>query len=161
MNKDLEMLHRLCEIITDKLAECERNLSAAKDMSVSDIKIINELTHALKSVKTTIAMMEAQEEEGGMSRRYYPMSYEGGMSGRRMSRDGGSYDNGGGSYGGSYDGSYDGGMSNRRGRSPSTGRYVSRDGGYSGHDSLEDIMEDIRDMPEGEKKRLKQMLERM
>ena len=79
------------------------------------------------------------------------------MSGRRMSRDGGSYDNGG----GSYDGSYDGGMSNRRGRSPSTGRYVSRDGGYSGHDSLEDIMEDIRDMPEGEKKRLKQMLERM
>ena len=157
MKKDLEMLHRLCEIITDKLAECERNLSAAKDMSVSDIEIINKLTHALKSVKTTIAMMEAQEEEGGMSRRYYPMSYEGGMSGRRMSRDGGSYDDGG----GSYDGSYDGGMSNRRGRSPSTGRYVSREGGYSGHDSLEDIMEDIRDMPEGEKKRLKQMLERM
>lgn len=99
------------------------------------------------------AAFEAAEERA--DRRYYPASYEGGMSGRRMSRDGGSYDNGGGSYDG------DGGMSNRRGRSPSTGRYVSREGGYSGHDSLEDIMEDIRDMPEGEKKRLKQMLERM
>lgn len=33
-------------------------------------------------------------------------------------------------YGGSYDGSYDGEGSYARGRSRTTGRYVSRDGGY-------------------------------
>ena len=53
------------------------------------------------------------------------------------------------------------GMSNRRGRD-SMGRYTSRDGGgYSGHGSVEDIMDDLRDMPEPERKRVKQMLERM
>jgi hypothetical protein len=42
------------------------------------------------------------------------------------------------------------------------GRYTSRDGGgYSGHGSVEDIMDDLRDMPEAERKRVKQMLERM
>lgn len=65
----------------------------------------------------------------------------------------------------SYDGgsrrSYDGGYSNRRGRSPTTGRYVSRDGGYSGHDGIEDILEDVRDMPEAERRKLKKMLEQM
>lgn len=41
------------------------------------------------------------------------------------------YDEGGASYDGADGGSM-GGMSGRRGRSRTTGRYVSRDGGYSG-----------------------------
>lgn len=159
MEDKLEMLHRLCKRITEKLEECERNLSVSKDMSVSDIEIVDKLTHTLKSIKTTIAMMEAEEEggesrrsyEGGNSGRWYPgYTYDGGASMRR-SYDGGSYDGG----------SYADGMSNRRGRD-SMGRYTSRDGGgYSGHGSVDDIMDDLRDMPEAERKRVKQMLERM
>lgn len=158
MDDKIEMLHRLCKQITDKLEECEKNLSSSRDMSVSDIEIVDKLTHTLKSLKTTIAMMEA--EEGGESRRSYARdgrSMEGGNSGRwypggyayadDMSRGSGSY--------------ADGGYSERRGRSPSTGRYVSRDGGYSGHDGIEDIMEDVREMPEAERRRLKKMLEQM
>lgn len=148
MDDKIEMLHRLCKQITDKLEECEKNLSSSRDMSVSDIEIVDKLTHALKCIKTTIAMMET--EEGGESRRSYAM--EGGNSGRYRSH----------AYADDMSrGSYDGGYSERRGRSPSTGRYVSRDGGYSGHDGIEDIMEDVREMPEAERRRLKKMLEQM
>lgn len=145
MDKKLETLYELCEIISEKLQECLNNLKAASGvMSVSDIEIVDKLTHAMKCIKTTIAMIEAEEEEDGESRRSYRSmrSYEGGS--RR-----------------SYEGSYDRGYSNRRGRSPMTGRYVSRDGGYSGHEGVEDIMEDIQDMSETERRKLKKMLEQM
>lgn len=161
MDENVKMLKGLCKRVMEKLEECEGNLRSAGSMSVLDIDILDKLTHTAKSLKTTIAMMEAEEEGGGESRR----SYEGGNSGRwypGYAYDGGasmrrSYE-GGGSYEG---GSYADGMSNRRGRD-SMGRYTSRDGGgYSGHGSVEDIMDDLRDMPEAERKRVKQMLERM
>lgn len=158
MEEKLEMLHRLCKRITEKLEECERNLSTSKDMSVADIEIVDKLTHTLKSIKTTMAMMEAEGGTGSSSRggsyRQGERSMEGGNSGRwypgyayadDMSRGSGSY--------------ADGGYSEQRGRSPSTGRYVSRDGGYSGHDGIEDIMMDVREMPEAERRKLKKMLE--
>lgn len=118
-----------------------RTSSAKAGRRCSDIDIADKLTHTLKCIKTTIAMIEAEDEEGGESRRSM-RSYDGGS---RRSYEGGSYD----------------GYSNRRGRSPRTGRYVSRNGGYSGHDGIEDILEDVRDMPEAERRKLKQMLERM
>lgn len=57
---------------------------------------------------------------------------------------------------------YEGAMARaeRRGRDR-MGRYTSRDGGYSGHDGVEDIMMDVRQMPESERRKLKSMLERM
>jgi hypothetical protein len=138
VDKKLETLYELCEIVDAKLEESLENLKGANGvMTVSDIDIVDKLTHTLKCIKTSIAMIEAEDEEGGESRRSM-RSYDGGS--RR---------------------SYDGGYSNRRGRSPRTGRYVSRDGGYSGHDGIEDILEDVRDMPESERRKLKQMLERM
>lgn len=145
MDKDLDMLYALCEIISRKLEECKTNLEGSDTMTVSDIEIVDKLTHAYKCIKTSIAMIEAEEEEGGESRR----SYEGGSRRSRRSYEGGSQR------------SYEGGNSGRRGRSPRTGRYVSRDSGYSSHDGLEDIMDDIREMSESEKWKLKQMLERM
>lgn len=157
-NDKLEILYGLCKIVMEKLGECEQNLSRTKDMSVSDIEIVDKLSHSLKSIKACIAMMEEEEDEGGMSER----SYRSGARGRsnRRSREGGSYE--GGSYeGGSYEGSYEGGASGRRGRSPRTGRYVSRDGGYSGHGGIEDILDDVQDMTESEKRKLKMALERM
>lgn len=144
----IDMLYELCEIISEKLRECLENLKAASGvMSVSDIDIVDKLTHALKCVKTTLAMIE--EEEDGES-------YEGGSQRSRRSYEGSRR-----SYEGGSRRSYEGGNSGRRGRSPRTGRYVSRDSGYSSHDGLEDIMEDIQDMPEAEKRRLKKMLEQM
>ena len=145
----IDMLYELCEIISEKLRECLENLKAASGvMSVSDIDIVDKLTHAYKCIKTSIAMIEAEEEEGGES-------YEGGSQRSRRSYEGSRR-----SYEGGSRRSYEGGNSGRRGRSPRTGRYVSRDSGYSSHDGLEDIMEDIRDMSESEKRKLKQMLER-
>jgi hypothetical protein len=160
VDENINMLKGLCKKVMEKLEECDSNLRATGTMSVLDIDILDKLTHTAKSLKTTIAMMEAEDEggesrrsyEGGNSGRWYPgYAYDGGASMRR------SYD-GGGSYEG---GSYADGMSNRRGRD-SMGRYTSRDGGgYAGHGSVEDIMDDLRDMPEPERKRVKQMLERM
>lgn len=142
MDKKLETLYDLCEKVSDKLEECKRNLDGADTMTVTDIDVVDKLTHTLKCIKTTIAMMEADEEEGGSSERSYA------YRGRTMrSRDGGSY--------------ADGGYSGRRMRSPRTGRYVSRDGGYSGHDGIEDIMMDVQEMPEAERRKLKSMLDRM
>lgn len=149
MDKKLDNLYELCEIVDGKLAESLENLKGANGvMTVSDIEIVDKLTHTLKCIKATIAMIEAEEEgeesyEGGSRR-----SYEGGSRRSRRSYEGGSQR------------SYEGGNSGRRGRSPRTGRYVSRDSGYSSHDGLEDIMDDIREMSESERRKLKQMLER-
>lgn len=94
----LKDLHELCETLSQEVGEANEKIRAAGGkLSAGDLEYIDELTHSLKSIKTTMAMMES-EGEG--------YSYEG--SYRGMSRN-------------SY----------ARGMSPITGRYVSRDGGYS------------------------------
>lgn len=164
MEDNIMTLKSLCKKTMEKLEECDDNLRAAGTMSVQDIDVLDKLTHMAKSLKTTIAMMEA--EDGGESRRSYARdgrSMEGGNSNRmwypgyayadgdRMSRDGGSYDDG---YG----------QSGRRGRD-SMGRFTSRDGGgYSGHDEISTLMSELRElmptMNEEERRTLKQMAER-
>lgn len=125
MDKKIETLHKLCEALMEELEEYSKKIEKSDGMSVGDLEAVDKLSHALKSVKTTIAMMEAGEEEGnsyrgGNSNRYMPpwydVSYEGGRGGQ-----GGSNPN-------------RGGMSfARRGRANNpTGRnQYSRDGGYS------------------------------
>jgi len=149
MEKKLEMLYGLCEIVTKRLEECWRALEGTEEMSVLDIDLVDKLTHTLKCIKTSIAMIEAEEDEGGASRRSYARdgsyrsyAYDGSSM---RSQDGGSYD----------------GYSGRRGRSPRTGRYVSREGGYSGHEGIEDILMDVREMPESERRKLMAKLEKM
>lgn len=144
MNKKLETLYDLFEKVSEKLEECKRNLDGADTMTVTDIDVVDKLAHAQKCFKTTISMLES-EEDGGSSRRSY--------ADRAMrGRDSGSY-----ADGNSY---AEDGYSERRGRDR-MGRYTSRDGGYSGHDGVEDIMMDVRQMPESERRKLKSMLERM
>lgn len=89
------------------------------EMSPQDLDTADKIYHALKSAETYFAMKEESEGE---------YSGEGGNSMRR-----------GRSYRRSYGGSYEGGMSGARGRSPYTGRFVSRDGGsyYSMGPSME------------------------
>ena len=89
-----EMLYELCEIITRDLEKSvDKIRKAGGELSAGDVDYINKLTHSLKSVKTTIAMEEA---ENGYSREgsRYDGSYRGYHGG--MSRDEGSYGRGSG-----------------------------------------------------------------
>ena len=124
MGKKIETLHKLCEALMEELEEYSKKIEKSDGMSAGDLEAIDKLSHALKSVKTTIAMMEAAEEEGN--------SYRGGNSNRYMPWYGMSYEGGRGGQGGGS--SNRGGMSSaRRGRANNpTGRnQYSRDGGYS------------------------------
>lgn len=101
-------LKHICEILENELANVNKKLDKSDGvLSGDDISYIDKLTHSIKSIKTTIAMMEAEDGESGR----YSMPHYG---------YGNSYN-----YGGSY----------RRGRD-SMGRYTSRRGGYSYDDGM-------------------------
>lgn len=153
-----EMLHKLCKALTDELDEYSKKIEKADKMSAGDLAAVDTLSHALKSIKTTIAMMEAGEEEGGYSGRYMPrmgayygpggMSYNDGMSyadGERMGDGRGS--------------SYARGRTNAR--RDSMGRY-SREGGYSYAAEMDGIMEDLRglmaDMPADKQRTVERLM---
>lgn len=108
MEDELRTLYELCETISRELADANDKIhQAGGKLSSGDVDYINKLTHSMKSIKTTIAMMEA--EDGGYSNR--GRSYNDG----RSYSDGRSYN----SYrGNSYDpNGYDADGEYRRGRS--------------------------------------------
>lgn len=110
MHDIMEELYDLCETLEKDLAKTNDKLRmAGGELSGSDLEYVDKLTHSLKSIKTTMAMIEADD---GFSR-------EGGSSYAGGNRGGGGR-------------SREGGMSGARGRSRRTGRYVSREGGMSG-----------------------------
>ena len=81
-------LHELCETISKEIGEANDKIrNAGGKLTAGDVDYIDKLTHTLKSVKATIAMME---DEDGYSNRAYPMNgsyrYRGG-SYRDGSRD--------------------------------------------------------------------------
>lgn len=119
-------LEDLCEIVSDKISEANKKMMQGGDLTGGDVEYLDKLTHMLKSIKTTMAMMDAESGEYSGNDRY---SYDngrnnGGMSGRRY-------------------------YSGARGRSQRTGRYVSRMGRRSGDDQmvseLRELMEDAPD----------------
>lgn len=88
-------LHELCETLSREIGEANDKIrKAGGKLSAGDLEYVDKLTHALKSVKATIAM---QDEDGYSGT--YPHSY------RRMGR----YSN---RYSRDYDREYsrDGGM---------------------------------------------------
>ncbi len=125
MHDILEDLYDLCEVLEKDLAKTNEKLRmAGGELSGSDLEYVDKLTHSLKSIKTTMAMIEAADDG---------FSYEGSSYAGR----GG----GGGNRGGGGGRSREGGMSGARGRTgnvrrDSMGRYSrggsSREGGYSG-----------------------------
>lgn len=137
MENMVKDLHEICETLNRSLKEANEKIrNAGGKLSTSDLDYINKLTHSLKSVKTSIAMIEAEEMEDGGS--YDDGSYR--MRG--YSRDGRDYR-------GPYRGSYDSG-SYARGRGPyanrdSMGRYAS---GYSrdGYSNAGNMVDELRDM---------------
>lgn len=150
----LKNLHEICETLSHELGEANNKIrQAGNKLSAGDLEYIDKLTHALKSTKTTIAMMEAEEDgESG----YYMPRY-GGYYGGSYAGEGGM--NRGGNSG--RGGSYRGGRSYARGRD-SMGRYTSRRGGMSYDDG---IVEELRDLmeqaPEESRRDFQKLIDKM
>lgn len=77
MDEKLKTLHELCDTLSKELEEVNDKIRRGGGMSAGDLETVDKLTHALKSIKTTIAMMEAED---GYSGAYYPHYYRGGRS---------------------------------------------------------------------------------
>ena len=89
MGINYEDLEEVCHTLGMKLQEYnDRIRKDGGNVTESDLKILDMLTHAIKSVKTTMAMMDSSSYEGGSygNGRSYG---NGGMSGRYYNRSGG------------------------------------------------------------------------
>ena len=138
----LKDLHETCETLSRELGEANEKIKrAGGTLSAGDLEYIDKLTHALKSVKTTIAMAEA--EENGESGYYMPMHgriYADGMNGRSYARGGNSYAR----------------------RRDSMGRYTSRRGGMSYDDGMVEELQDLMDRaPEESKRDFQKLIDKM
>lgn len=86
-----EDLEELCEVVGSKLTEVNQKIRSSKgNLSSADLDYLDKLTHTLKSIKTTKAMMDSEYGQSEMSydrsmRGSYDRSYDRGMSGRRDS----------------------------------------------------------------------------
>lgn len=144
MDEKLNALHEMCETISREIEDANEKIRmGGGKLSAGDIDYVDKLTHALKSLKTTIAMMEADD---GYSNRYDGRSYNDGMS------DGRSYN----------DRSYARG----RGRNANRymdGRYAPR--GYSYADGMDSVLEEMRgmmaDLPADKQREVRQFIEKM
>lgn len=123
----LKDLHETCETLSRELGEANEKIKkAGGKLTAGDLDYIDKLTHAIKSVKTTIAMMEAEDEgESGYYMPHYGRSYADGMN-----SDGRSYARSRSSY--------------ARGRD-SMGRFTSRRGGMSYDDGMVEELRDLMD----------------
>lgn len=131
----LNTLYELCDTISKELAEANEKIRmAGGKLSGSDVEYVDKLTHTLKSIKTTIAMMEADDGyssdgmRGGSYRRDGRMNYRGGYG-----YDGGSYARGRGS----------------RAKRDSMGRYSSMY--YDGTDDMVEKLHNLMDEAPDEK----------
>lgn len=158
MHDFVDELYDLCETLEKDLAKTNEKLRmSGGELSGSDLEYVDKLTHALKSIKTTVAMIEAEEDEdSGYSGGYWPMSYEGGQGGSnaRGGNRGGS--NRGGSYNGGSYASYARGR--RNAKRDSMGRY-SREGGYSREGDFRMMLQEAMTNAPDEQTRMK--LQRM
>ena len=153
MENMVKDLHEMCETLARALKEANEKLrNAGGKVSATDLEYINRLTHSLKSIKATIAMIEAEEDEGGYSERGYSRNYSRDYSGRM--------------YGRSYDDGYDGGHSYRgRGtyaKRDSMGRYASDDGYSRGMGMVDELKELMRDAPdEATRQEMQRLIQKM
>lgn len=118
----IEELEMLCEKLTDTMSEINSKLksSSGRTLPAADLDYVDKMTHALKSIKTIIAMEEAYNDD--YSERY---------DDRRSMR----YDDRSSTRG------------RRNARRDSMGRY-SRDymHNYSRDDAKDEMIDDLREM---------------
>lgn len=152
MDEMLKDLHELCEMYGDWIHEAKDKLRrSGTSVSPADADYLDKLTHSLKSIKTTVAMMES-EDEGGYSGRYpmmprYGYTYEG--------------DNRGMSRGDGYGGMSNAGRMNAK--RDSRGRY-SRNG-YSYAEDINGLLDEMREMmdslPEEKRREVERFVNKM
>ena len=109
----------------------------------ADVDMLDKLTHSMKSLATTCAMLEAEEE--GYSGHYMPMPYGYSRNGNGYSRNGNDHSGNGGGY------------SRRYSRE-------SRDGyGYSGKGDMTDQLRQMMDEAPDEmtRREIQKLMERM
>lgn len=153
MDKKTETLHKLCEALMEELEDYSKKIEKEDGMSAGDLEAVDKLSHALKSIKTTIVMMEAGDEYESHSERYMPF-YGGAYNDGSYASDGR-----GGNRGNMGGNSYAG---RRNARRDNMGRY-SRDGGYSyAEDEMHGIIEDIRgmmdDLPDEKRRKVERLV---
>lgn len=124
-----EDLEELCHTVGNKISEANDKIKmAGGDLTGGDTEFLDRLTHMLKSIKTTMAMMEAEEDGYSRDGSMNGSGYSGHYMGNRYYPGGGySYARGRGSYA----------------RRDSMGRY-SR--GYSRGD--EEMLDQVRELME-------------
>lgn len=130
MDKKLDTLYDLCEVVSHELEESNKKIrKAGGKLSAGDTEYLDKLTHMMKSLKTTIAMIEAEDK--GYSGHYWDgrYYYDGETSMDGMSNRGNSYARGRGS----------------NARRDSMGRYSS-ERGYSRADAKEDFINEAYDL---------------
>lgn len=140
MHNLYEDLTDVCEMLSEELKKANDKLAKnGNQMTASDLDYIDKLTHAIKSVKTTKAMLESED---GYSSRGRSMNM--GSSNMYMPRY--AYDD----------------MSYARGRD-SMGRYTSRDSGYSGmNEAIMELREAMNKAPDDPSRmKIKQLIDEM
>lgn len=129
--KDMELLHKIEDIVTEEL----KRVAKKGDVQPAEWLNFKAAVCIMKEVKELERMLSETEMDEGYSSRSYNTPFMPRMAydGNRTYRVEGSYDN------------QNGSMSRARGRSRTTGRYVSRDSAYdmgrSNH-SIKDRMVD-------------------
>lgn len=143
MDDKIKSLHELCETVSRELEECNDKIRmAGGKLSPGDVEYLDKITHMLKSIKTTIAMMEAEED--GYSENWGGMSYAGGRGyrGNSMARGG----------------------RGRRNNNPMGRNQYSREG-YSYEDGMEDLLVEMRGMmgelPEEKRREVERFVNKM
>lgn len=141
MDDKIRTLYELCETVSRELEECNEKIRmAGGKLSPGDVEYLDKITHMLKSIKTTIAMMEAEEDS--YSKNWGGMSYADGRGGNSMARGG----------------------RGRRNNNPTGRNQYSREG-YSYEDGVDDLISEMRGMmgelPEEKRREVERFVHRM
>lgn len=148
MDDKIKTLYELCETVSRELEECNEKIHmAGGKLSPGDVEYLDKITHMLKSIKTTIAMMEAEED--GYSENWGGMSYADGRGGNRGGRGGNSMARGG---------------RGSRNNNPMGRNQYSREG-YSYEDGMDDLISEMRGMmgglPEEKRREVERFVHKM
>ena len=66
MDKKLDVLYDLCDTVSRELETANDKINhSGGELSAGDLEYLDKLTHTMKSLKTTIAMIEAEDKHSG------------------------------------------------------------------------------------------------
>lgn len=140
----MKELYEAKETVGNEIGDLNKKIrNNGGQITGADVDMLDKLTHSMKSLATTCAMLEAEEE--GYSGHYMPMPYGYSRNGNGYSRNGNDHSGNGGGY------------SRRYGRE-------SRDGyGYSGKGDMTDQLRQMMDEAPDDltRREIQKLMERM